>query len=265
MRFSPIFFLFVIASCNNSKKIKNNNTYKLTWADEFNYNGLPDSTKWNYDIGGHGWGNNELQFYTQKSLDNAKVENGNLNIIARKNVFENKQYTSARLLTKGKNDFKYGKIEARVKLPKGRGLWPAFWMLGKNIENTSWPLCGEIDIMEHVGYLPDSIFGTIHSFAYNHMKGTQKSKGVLKENLYNDFHKYTIEWTPEKIDFLFDGIVYNHISNEHISVNEWPFDQPFFLIVNLAVGGNWGGKMGVDDNVFPAALQVDYIRVYQKD
>ena len=237
---------------------------KLVWADEFNYSGLPDSSKWSYNTGGHGWGNNESQYYTTNDTSNAKVENGVLKIIARRQTRGNKKYTSARLITKNKAEFTYGKIVISAKLPSGRGTWPAIWMLGKHIDSAPWPACGEIDIMEHVGYNKDSIFGTIHSEAYNHMKGTQKGKGIFISNPYDEFHVYAIEWTPEKIDFMMDGQVYNHITNEHLSTKEWPFDQPFFLILNLAIGGNWGGKMGVDENIFPAIMEVDYVRVYQK-
>jgi len=239
--------------------------WKLSWSDEFNYKGLPDSTKWNYDVGGHGWGNNELQYYTEKDTLNAIVKGGYLNIIARKQIKENKQYTSARILTKNKADFKYGKIEVQAKLPAGRGTWPAIWMLGKNIDNAGWPLCGEIDIMEHVGYNKDSIFGTIHTESYNHIKGTQKMKGIFIDKPYDSFHVFSIEWTPEKIDFMMDGVVYNHIVNEHLTTNEWPFDQPFYLIMNLAIGGGWGGKKGIDETVFPAVMQIDYVRVYKKE
>lgn len=254
------------ASCSVSGKTNKTETasvWKLTWSDEFNYKGLPDSNKWNYDIGGHGGGNNELQYYTGNELLNALVENGNLKIIARKQIKENKQYTSARLITKNKAEFKYGKIEVKAKLPAGRGTWPAIWMLGKNIDEVDWPKCGEIDIMEHVGYMKDSIFGTVHTESYNHVKGTQKTKGIFITDPYNSYHVFSIEWTPERIDFMINGVVYNHIKNEHLSANEWPFDQPFFLIINLAIGGNWGGKFGIDDSIFPAVLEVDYVRVFQ--
>lgn len=237
--------------------------WNLVWSDEFNYKGLPDSSKWGYNVGGHGWGNNELQYYTEYDTVNAIVENGLLKISARKQSKENRQYTSARLLTKDKADFKYGRIEIRAKLPAGRGTWPAIWMLGKNIDDVKWPVCGEIDIMEHVGYNKDSIFGTIHTEAYNHMKGTQKVKGIFINSPYDSFHVYSIDWTPEKIDFTMDGVVYNHITNEHLSTKEWPFDQPFFLIINLAIGGGWGGKMGVDETIFPAVMEIDYVRVFE--
>ncbi len=269
------FLVFVIGialhSCsvvNNADNIKSSkkteDKWKLTWSDEFDKKGLPDSNKWNYDTGGHGWGNNELQFYTLKDPLNAFVENGVLKITARKQLKENKQFTSARLITKNKASFKYGKFEISAKLPAGKGTWPAIWMLGENYEKEYWPDCGEIDIMEHVGYIKDSIFGTIHSAAYNGMLGTQKTKSIFISNPYSAFHTYALEWSPDKMDFFVDGILYNQILNEHLTTKEWPFDHSFFLILNLAVGGNWGGKMGVDETIFPAVLEIDYVRAFQK-
>lgn len=257
--------LLFIAACQPSqKKEQQGNGWQLVWADEFDKEGLPDSSKWSYNTGGHGWGNNELQFYTNADTSNAVQRNGHLIITARKQDKENNRYTSARLITKNKASFTYGKIVVRAKLPQGRGTWPAIWMLGNNFDSVQWPLCGEIDIMEHVGYNPDSIFGTVHSDAYNHMKGTQKGKGIYLRDPYTAFHDYAIEWTPDKIDFLLDGQVYNQVANEHLTEREWPFDQPFFLILNVAVGGGWGGTKGVDDTVFPTAMVVDYVRVYQQ-
>ena len=249
------------------ERIKENPTaagWKLKWSEEFNYKGLPDSSKWSYAEGGKGYGNNELQYYTKADTNNVIVKNGKLFITALKETRDKNNYTSARLNTKDKAEFMYGRIEISAKLPAGRGTWPAIWMLGKNRKEVSWPECGEIDIMEHVGYNPDSIHGTVHTKAYNHIKGTQKGKAIFIENPYTEFNTYAIEWTPEKIDFLVNNVVYNHIENEHLSSAEWPFDQPFYLILNLAVGGNWGGKMGVDDTVFPATMEVDYIRVFEK-
>ena len=239
--------------------------WKLSWSEEFNYTGLPDSSIWNYAVGGKGYGNNELQYYTEADTNNVVVRNGKLFITALKQAKEKNNYTSARLFSKDKAEFTYGRIEVSAKLPAGRGTWPAIWMLGKNRAGTGWPECGEIDIMEHVGYDPDSIHGTIHTKAYNHIKGTQKGKTIFIKNPYSEFNTYAIEWTPEKIDFLVNDVVYNHIENEHLSTAEWPFDQPFYLILNLAVGGNWGGKKGIDDSVFPATMEVDYIRVYQQN
>lgn len=249
------------------ERIKNSPTsegWKLTWSEEFNYSGLPDSTIWNYAEGGNGYGNRELQYYTKADTNNAIVKDGKLFITALKQTRDKNQYTSARLNSQNKAEFQYGRIEVRAKLPAGRGTWPAIWMLGKNRAEAGWPTCGEIDIMEHVGYDKDTIHGTIHTQAYNHMKGTQKGKTIFIENPYTAFHVYSIEWTQEKIDFLLDGVVYNHIVNEHLSTNEWPFDQPFYLILNLAVGGNWGGKKGIDETVFPAVMEVDYVRVFSK-
>ncbi len=236
---------------------------KLFWSDEFNGKGLPDSTKWNYDIGGEGWGNNELQYYTKADTLNAKVNNGSLKIKVLKQKTKNNDYTSARLLTKGKADFLYGKIEIRAKLPAGRGLWPAIWMLGNNSSEVGWPKCGEIDIMEHVGFDKDSVFGTIHTEAYNHVKHTQKGKKIFIKNPYGEFHDYSIDWTPESIDFMVDGKIFNHFANEHNSINEWPFEHPFYLVMNIAVGGGLGGQKGIDENVFPGTMEVDYVRFYK--
>ena len=238
--------------------------WKLKWSEEFNYKGLPDSTIWNYAEGGNGYGNGELQYYTKADTNNALVKNGKLFITALKESKDKNKYTSARLFSKGKAEFKYGRIEISAKLPAGRGTWPAIWMLGSNHPAVNWPECGEIDIMEHVGYEPDSIYGTIHSKSYNHLIGTQKTKAIYLHNPYTAFNTYTIEWTPEKIDFLVNDVVYNHIKNEHLSTAEWPFDQPFYLILNLAIGGSWGGKKGIDESIFPVTMEVDYVRVFEK-
>lgn len=251
-------FFYLQQSANSQQSER-----KLIWWDEFDYVGLPDSSRWKQDVGGHGWGNNELQYYTNKDTQNAVVRNGVLVITAKKEDKENRNYTSAKLLTRGIREFQYGRIEVRAKLPAGRGTWPAIWMLGTNIKEAGWPACGEIDIMEHVGYNKDSLFGTIHSAAYNHVKGTQKGKGIFIQSPYTEFHTYAIDWTAEKIDFLLDNQVYYSVKNEHLTTKEWPFNQPFYLILNLAIGGGWGGKMGVDNSIFPAVMEVDYVRVYQ--
>ena len=239
------------------------NKWKLAWSDEFNYQGLPDTAAWSFETYGNtrGWGNNEKQFYTDRDTLNAFVSNGTLKITARQAPAENKDYTSARISTAKKAVFQYGKFEIRAKLPAGRGTWPAIWMLN-NDKSIKWPACGEIDIMEHVGYDKDTIHGTIHTEAYNHIKGTQKGKTIYIASPYDQFHVYAIEWTKDKIDFMMDGKVYNSFANEHKSVNEWPFNQPFYLILNLAIGGNWGGRQGIDPAIFPATMEVDYVRVY---
>ena len=238
--------------------------YSLAWSEEFNYTGMPDTSIWSYTIGGKGYGNNELQYYTDGEKENVFVKEGKLHITALKKNKEDNNYTSARLNSQGKAEHKYGLIEISAKLPAGKGLWPAIWMLGSNRKEAGWPQCGEIDIMEHVGYQADSIYGTIHSTAYNHMKNTQKGKSIFIADPYTKFHKYSVNWTPEFINFMVDDVVYNHIPNEKISTKEWPFDQPFYFILNLAVGGNWGGKFGVDDSVFPATMEVEYVRVFEK-
>lgn len=236
---------------------------KLVWSDEFNYSGLPDSTKWKYNVGGNGWGNNEKQFYTNADTLNAFVNNGVLSIIARKDKKENNDYTSARLVTKGIAEWTYGYVEFSAKLPAGRGLWPAGWMLGSKIDETDWPDCGEIDIMEHVGYEKDSAFMTIHTGSYNHLMGTQKGIKAFIQHPYSEFHTFAIDWSPGQINFLLDGVVYFQFKNENKTFKEWPFDSPFFIILNMAVGGNLGGREGIDDAAFPAVFQIDYVRVYQ--
>lgn len=239
--------------------------WKVVWNDEFDgQDPLPDEQKWSYNTGGDGWGNNEKQFYTAADTSSVFVKNGSLSIIARNDGVGDRKYTSARLVTKGKGEWKYGRMEMRAKLPAGRGLWPAFWMLGRNIDKAGWPLCGEIDIMEHVGYKPGVIFGTVHTATFNHMKGTQVGKETAIRNPYDHFHVYAIEWNEEQIEFFLDEEKYFEFKNEHKTVSEWPFDQPFFVIVNLAVGGNLGGAQGVDDSVFPAVYEIDYVRVFQK-
>lgn len=272
MRFVCLMLIVVcFTRCNASNSDHANDTrktdsaWKLSWSEEFNYTGLPDSTKWSYETGGNGWGNNELQYYTSASPLNVQVSNGTLKLSAIKQKMENREYTSARLVTRGKKDFTYGRIEIRAKLPPGRGLWPAIWMLGSNISAVGWPMSGEIDIMEHVGYEKDSVLATIHTDAYNHVKGTQKTKKTFIADPYTAFHNYWIEWTPEYMDFYKDSTLYNHIVNEHKTKKEWPFDDPFFLVLNIAVGGNLGGKYGVDTSVFPGTMEVDYVRVYTKE
>lgn len=241
---------------------------RLVWSDEFDYKGLPDSTRWGYDKGrgcpqNCGWGNQELQFYTWNRPENARVENGCLIIEARREKMEDANYTSARLVSRQKGDWMYGRIEVRAKLPAGRGLWPAIWMLPTGWEYGGWPQSGEFDIMENVGYWPDSVFGTVHTEAYNGMRGTQRGKAIHSATLATDFHVYAVEWTADFISFQFDGQEYFRFSNEKTGFAAWPFDKPFHLLLNVAVGGAWGGKHGVDDTIFPRQFCIDYVRVYQ--
>ncbi len=244
-------------------------TKKPIWSDEFDYNGLPDSSKWGYDLGDGcpdvcGWGNNEAEFYT-KDLKNARVENGNLIIEAIKDSIGGKAFSSARLVTKMKGDWLYGRVEVRAKLPKGKGTWPAIWMLSTDWSYGGWPQSGEIDIMEHVGYDPGVIHGTLHSDKYNHVKGTQQEGKITVADCQDAFHIYAIDWYDDKIDFFVDGTLYHSVKrNPQDDFHGWPFDKRFHLILNLAVGGNWGGKEGIDESIWPQRMEVDYVRVYQK-
>lgn len=232
------------------------------WADEFNYQGLPDSTKWTFETGGHGWGNNELQFYTAKRPENARVENGHLVIEARKEDWEGKKYTSTRLISKGKGDWKYGRIEVRARIPKGVGTWPAIWMLAST-DPLNWPDDGEIDIMEHVGFEQGIIHASIHSKKYNHVIGTQKTATIPVPDCSANFHVYALDWNKDSIRISIDSNIYFTFTNEHSGSPAWPFDQPFHLLLNIAIGGDWGGKKGVDDRIFPVRMEIDYVRVYQ--
>ena len=237
---------------------------QLIWSDEFEGTDLPDTTKWNYDVGGHGFGNNELQFYLANRPENARLENGNLVIETRKETYQNRSYTSAKLWTKGKVEWKGGRIEVRAKLPKGRGTWPAIWMLSAK-EPMQWPRDGEIDIMEHVGFNEGVVHGTIHTEAYNHVKKTQLGKSTPVPDATQKFHVYAIEWDTERIAFFVDDQNYYTVTKAETGAfyEQWPFDQPFYLILNVAVGGGWGGQKGVDDSIFPTRMEVDYVRVYQ--
>lgn len=234
----------------------------LVWSDEFDYTGLPNPAKWTCEEGGHGWGNNELQYYTMNRSQNARVENGVLIIEAIKETYNGRDYTSARLITTGKGDWLYGRFEARAKVPGGRGIWPAIWMLPTDNAYGGWPASGELDIMEHVGYDPTHIFGTAHTQAYNGKIGTQKGSSATGNDWETAFHVYAIEWSPSKVDFLVDDIKYYTFNNEG-TWEKWPFDKRFHFILNVAVGGSWGGAQGVDPLIFPRRMEIDYVRVYQ--
>lgn len=237
---------------------------KLIWSDEFSTDGLPDSKHWSYDVGDHGWGNKELQYYSKDELKNARVENGILIIEAHADSAYPKGYTSARLVTKGKAAWEYGYIEVKAKLPQGLGTWPAIWMLPEENRYGGWPKSGEIDIMEHVGYDPGKVHGTVHTEAFNHSIGTQKGGQLMVSDFQNAFHSYAIDWTKEKIDFFIDGQHYFTFENTGNDYKEWPFSQPFHLILNVAVGGNWGGAKGVDTSIWPQRMEIDFVRVYDK-
>jgi beta-glucanase (GH16 family) len=235
---------------------------QLVWSDEFDYKGLPDPKKWNHDVGGWGWGNNELQYYTKDSLANARVENGLLTIELKQQSIEDRKYSSARLVTKGKGDWIYGRIDVRAKLPKGLGTWPAIWMLGSTTP-LKWPDDGEIDIMEHVGFNPGFIHATTHTKSFNHMIGNQKTDTIIVKDFDTQFHDYSVIWNKDSVTILFDNQAYYTFKNNGTGKAAWPFDGPMHLLLNIAFGGNWGGVKGVDDAVLPAKMEIDYVRVYQ--
>ena len=233
--------------------------WELAWHDEFDGDAI-DSANWTYDIGAGGWGNGEAQYYTSRT-ENARVEDGMLVIEAHQEKHEDSYYTSARLKTQGLQSFQYGRIEARLKVPAGDGLWPAFWMLGSSFDGTNWPDCGEIDIMEYVGREPDLIIGTLHGPGYSGALGVSQWNRQ-EYAIADDFHTFAIEWKAEQIDWYYDGEKYHTVTPGDLSGRQWVFDQPFFIILNLALGGTLGGPIGLD-TVFPAHFYVDYVRVYQ--
>lgn len=242
--------------------------WQVVWSDEFDYAGLPDPAKWSYDVGGHGWGNKELQYYTEGRKENARVENGLLVIEARRDQWEGHEYTSARLVSKGKGEWTYGRVEVRAKLPSGRGTWPAIWMLPSGKEYGGWPSSGEIDIMEHVGFDPDVIYGSVHTKLYNHSISTQKSASLKVPTARSGFNVYVVEWTPEEIRIFVNDQNYFTFKNERLTnpaadYQQWPFDKPFHLLLNIAVGGTWGGAQGVDATIWPRRMEIDYVRVSQ--
>ncbi|PEN12770.1 glycoside hydrolase [Longibacter salinarum] len=255
-------------SATNSESWPEEPTWISVWQDEFDGSML-DTTKWSFDLGGNGWGNQELQYYTDRQ-ENARVDGEHLIIEAKKEDYSGNGYTSARL--NSKETWTYGRYEIRAKLPSGRGTWPALWMLAENdvYGDAYWPDNGEIDIMEHVGYDEGVIHATVHTEAYNHIQGTQRGKSKTVSDATSAFHVYSIEWAPDEVRAYIDGTQYFSFANERLSnpsagYAEWPFDQPFFLLMNIAVGGTWGGAQGVDDSIFPQRMEVDYVRVYQPE
>lgn len=235
--------------------------WRQVWADEFNGNGLADPSKWGYETGFIR--NQEKQFYTSARSENARVAEGMLILEARKEAYQGGDYTSASLHSQGKGDWLYGRIEVRAKLPGGKGMWPAIWMMPTGPKYGGWPKSGELDIMENVGFEPRRVHFTIHTEAYNHTIGTQKSGTVILANPQADFHIYALEWSGDKVDFFADDSLIFTFRNEGKGSATWPFDQPFHLKLNVAVGGSWGGA--IDDAVFPQRMEVDYARVFAWD
>lgn len=243
-------------------------TWKLTWADEFEGTGLPDGTKWTYDVGDWGWGNNELQYYTVERTENARMEDGNLIIQARKNDAGN-AWTSARLTTRGKVSFLYGKIEFRAKVPPNKGSWAAGWTLGDEYrDESSWPYCGEIDILESVGFEMNDETGdgeahaSVHCGAYYFKLGNQPTAVVPVKSMYQEFHTYSVVWTPEKMTAYVDDKAYFEYDDTRSEL-AWPFNKPQNLILNLAMGGGWGGAQGMDESITEQNFIIDYVRVYE--
>jgi beta-glucanase (GH16 family) len=232
----------------------------LLWSDEFSRPGAPDPTIWNYEEGFVR--NGEAQYYTRDRRENARVEDGHLVIEARREPWQGGQYTAASLTTKGKRPFLYGRVEIRAQIPTGRGMWPAFWTLGSNIDTTEWSRCGEIDIMENVGFDPDVIHFNIHTQAFNHMRGTNKGGKVVVAKPYAGFHVYAIEWTPSAITWSIDGIDHLTLQDDGGGIDHWPFTDEQYLLMNIAVGGGWGGQRGIDESIFPQRMLVDWVRVY---
>jgi beta-glucanase (GH16 family) len=242
----------------------------LTWSDEFNAaNGsLPDSSKWVMETGGSGWGNNELETYTNRTK-NVHIHNGKLTIVAAKENYKGtdgitKQYTSARLKTAGLFEQKYGRFEARIQIPKGQGMWPAFWMLGSNVGKVEWPDCGEIDIMENIGKEPDKAHGSMHGPGYSGGKSLTGTFTLPSGKFADRFHIFAVEWEPSMVRFYVDNNLYETRTPDDLpSGSTWVFDHPFFLLLNVAVGGDWPGSPD-NTTVFPQKMLVDYVRVYAR-
>ena len=253
--------LIIAVSCfgESNKKPKQlpiSNEMTLFWSDEFNTDGAPDSAKWGYDLGtgSNGWGNSELQFYTNRP-ENVIVQGGVLKIKAIKESYKGSEYTSARLLSMGKFAFTYGKVEVKVKLPAGVGTWPAAWMLGSNISTAGWPACGEMDIVEHRGSELNKIFGTLHYPGRSGGNADGNTKVIA--NATTEFHIYTLDWSAASIKIYVDNQLFHTVANS----SRIPFNHDFFLIMNLAIGGNFAGP--VDPTLTNATMEVDYIRVYK--
>ena len=263
----------------------NSDQWELTWSDEFDYTGLPNPEIWDYEHGYLGF-NEELQNYTD-SPENARVEDGLLIIEAHlKNVttqrsekiveelegsnakvsiLGSQEFTSARLITRGKREFVHARVETRARFNTGRGTWPAIWLLGDEDKNP-WPLCGEMDIMEHVGFKPNHVYSAVHSKVSNFMNGAGVSKEVILDDVWGDFHTYSVEWDAETIRYFVDDVCYHVINKGKRPDDDWPFvhDNPFYVILNIAVGGSWGGKEGIDKTAFPQRMEVDYVRVFKR-
>ncbi len=235
---------------------------RLIFEEHFNIDGGPDINNWNVEVAGHGFGNNEQQYYTDRKK-NVFVKDSILHIVAHKEAFEDKLYTSAKLTSSGKKDFRYGRFEISMRLPKGKGTWPAFWFLGQNVKDgVRWPRCGEIDLMEHVGKDENNVHFSLHSLNYNHKINNNPHYYQFVDGLTDDFHLYQMDWNEKGFTFYVDGKECAKIlKGDKKTVEDWPFDAPFYIIINLAIGGFWGGE--IDDSIFPVEFLIDYIKVYE--
>ena len=268
-RFAPTSLLALLLACSTHPGAPSGASapappgWSLVWSDEFDRDGMPDPSRWTYEEGFIR--NQESQYYTRARPENARIEDGTLIIEARRERFgDDAEYTSASLTTRGIASWRYGRVEVRAKLPTGRGMWPAIWMLGENIDEVGWPASGEIDIMENVGFDPDRIHANVHTEAFNHVLGTNKGASIEVPDPHEEFHVYAVEWSAERIEFFVDGRSYFTFTNSAAGAAEWPFDQPHFLIINAAIGGGWGGQQGIDDSIFPQRYYIDYVRVYER-
>jgi beta-glucanase (GH16 family) len=258
---------FSISSCEtDDKQNVSQRNWELTWSDEFDgvAGQLPDATKWTLDIGtgDNGWGNNELQYYTNNTNNIATDGNGNLVITAKKENLNGSQYTSARIKTKDLFSQAYGRYEARLQTPYGQGLWPAFWLLGANVETATWPQCGEIDIMELRGQKPSIANCALHGPGYSGANPVSGSYALVNDRFDVGFHIFAVEWDVDKIDFFVDGFLYKRIKKSDVP-GEWVYDHPFFMILNVAVGGNYLGNPN-SQTPFPQKMTIDYVRVYKE-
>ncbi|MDQ8187289.1 glycoside hydrolase family 16 protein [Pelagicoccus sp. SDUM812002] len=263
----PASLLLVNTLTQASEKAASSQGWQLVWSDEFEADGLPNPDKWNYDVGGHGWGNEELQYYTDEKLENARVEDGHLIIEAHKEERESSAYTSARLVTRETQAWTYGRFEIRARLPEGLGTWPAIWMLPVDwdLGSGSWPDVGELDIMEHVGYDVGTVHASAHSKNYQWQAGTQKTGTISVPDAAEEFHTYAFEWTEDEVKAFVDDKLYFTFSNENSGWESWPYQRDYYLLLNVAVGGLWGAAKGIDEDCFPQRMEVDYVRVYQKN
>ncbi len=235
--------------------------YKLLWQDLFEADGLPDASIWNLETGGHGFGNGEQQFYSDR-MKNAFVKNGMLHLVAYKEDYQNKHYTSAKITTENKKSIMHGRIEVVAKIPEGKGTWPAIWLLGNDFRKIGWPLCGEIDMMEHVGSNPNVVHFSLHSKTNHFQINNQPTKVINQQDILGQFHEFRIDWNEKSISFYLDGNLQQTFEKpEHASMEKWPFNQPFYLIINVALGGTWGGD--IDDSIFPVVFQIKSVKVYE--